>query len=208
MNIKCNSYQDRLETIKGVSAILDKHKDRKCKVYLLHGSMTDQEMSALYKHPKIKSYLTLTHGEGFGLPIFEAVCNELPVVAPGWSGHVDFLYAPVKDKKTGKEKMKAHFAAIKFTLQQIQEEAIWDGVLQRDSMWCYAEENSYKNRLREVYKDYNRFKSQAKKLNKWVQKNFSAEGQYDKFYQCFEEYIDTTSNQEVDQMFQKLFEES
>ena len=69
MNIKCNSYQDRLETIKGVSAILDKHKDRKCKVYLLHGSMTDQEMSALYKHPKIKSYLTLTHGEGFGLPI-------------------------------------------------------------------------------------------------------------------------------------------
>ena len=208
LNIKCNSYHDKSETIKGISAILENHKDRKCKVYLLHGSMTDQEMSGLYKHSKIKSYLTLAHGEGFGLPIFEAVCNELPVVAPDWSGHVDFLYAPVKHKKTGKEKMKAHYADVKFTLQPVQPEAVWDGVLQRDSMWCYAEEGSYKNRLREVYKDYNRFKSQAKKLNKWVRENFSAEGQYDKFYQCFEEYINTDSKQEVDGMFEKLFEQS
>ena len=208
LNIKCNSYQDRCETVKGLSALLENHKDRKCKVYLLHGSMTDHEMSALYKNPKIKSYLTLAHGEGFGLPIFEAVCNELPVIAPDWSGHVDFLYVPVKDKKTKKEKLKAHYADVKYSLKPVQNDAVWDGVLQKDSMWCYAEEGSYKNRLREVYKDYNRFKSQAKKLNKWVRENFSAEGQYDKFYQCFEEYIDTDSKQEVDEMFKKLFEQS
>ena len=150
----------------------------------------------------------MAHGEGFGLPIFAAVCNELPVVAPDWSGHVDVLYAPVKDMKSGIQNMKAHFADVKYSLQPIQNEAVWDGVLQKDSMWCYAEGGSYKQRLREVYKDYNRFKGQAKKLNKWVRENFSADGQYDKFYQCFEEYIDTSSNQEVDEMFEKLFEQS
>ena len=180
-NIKCDSIEDRLETEKAMKQLLVEDKDRKCKVYLLHGTMTNEEMTAVYQHPKIKSLVSLSHGEGFGLPIFEAAYNELPVIAPDWSGHVDFLYVPIKDKKTKKEKNKAHFAKVKYTLQPIQREAVWDGVLQRDSLWCYAEEGSYKKRLREVYKDYQRFKGQAKKLNTWVRKNFSAEQQYKKF---------------------------
>mgnify|MGYP005811828877 FL=1 len=180
-NIKCDSTQDRLETEKAITQLLNENKDRKCKVYLLHGSMTENEITALYQHSKIKSLVSLTHGEGFGLPIFEAAYNELPVVAPDWSGHVDFLYVPIKNKKTGKTKNKAHFAKVEYTLQPIQEEAHWDGVLQKDSLWCYANEISYKKRLREVYKDYNRFKSQAKKLNKWIRKNFTKEVLYKKF---------------------------
>ena len=180
-NIKCDSTQDRLETEKIVSEIINEQEGRKCKVYLLHGHMTNEEMSSLYKHPKIKALVSLSHGEGFGLPIFEAAYNELPVIAPDWSGHVDFLYRPVKDKKTGKEPLKAHFAKVKYTLQPIQPETVWEGVLQADSMWCYAEERSYKSRLREVYKDYNRFKNQAKKLNKWVRKNFESKKQHEKF---------------------------
>jgi hypothetical protein len=62
------------------------------------------------------------------------------------------LYAPVKDKKTGKEK-KGTFCKSEIHLQPVQPEAVWDGVLQADSMWCYAEQGSYKMRLREVYKD-------------------------------------------------------
>ena len=203
-----NSTADRSHTKKTIEKMLGEYKNRKCKVYLLHGSMTDEEMTSLYQHPKIKAYLTLTHGEGFGLPIFEAAYNELPIIAPDWSGHVDFLYAPVKDKKTGKEKVKAHFAKVKYTLQPIQKEAHWDGVLQKDSMWCYAEQGSYKMSLREMYKDYNRFKSDAKKLNKWIRKNFNAETLYDKFCQYLLNYVDTTSNEEVDDMFQKLFQQA
>ena len=193
-NIKCDSTQDRLETEKLILKIANEQEDRKCKVYLLHGHMTNEEMSALYKHPKIKALASISHGEGFGLPIFEAVYNELPVIAPDWSGHVDFLYAPVRDKKTKKEKLKAHFAKVKYTLQPIQEETVWDGVLQKDSMWCYAEQNSYKARLREVYKDYRRFKSQASKLNKWVRENFTAEKQLGKFCDLFLEYADDADN--------------
>ena len=34
-------------------------------IYLLHGQLSDVEMNALYNHPKIKSMITLSHGEGF-----------------------------------------------------------------------------------------------------------------------------------------------
>lgn len=179
-----NSISDRLHTTNLLKQLANEYPDRKCKIYLLHGSMTDEEMTALYQHPKVKALVTLAHGEGFGLPIFEAAYNELPVIAPDWSGHLDFLYVPVKDKKTGKEKLKAHFAKVKYTLQPIQKEAVWDGVLQADSMWCYAEQGSYKMRLREVHKDYNRFKSQAKKLNGWIRENFTAEEKYKNTVDC------------------------
>ena len=188
-NIKCDSTEDRLETERLMTSMLGEYEGRKCKVYLVHGHMADNDIHALYKHPKIKAYVSLTHGEGFGLPIFEAAYNELPVVAPDWSGHVDFLYVPVKDKKTGKVKNRAHFAKVKYTLQPIQEEASWEGVLHPESMWCYAEEGSYKSRIREVYKDYNRFNNQAKKLNKWIRENFTAEKQYNKICDIFSEYV-------------------
>ena len=43
-------------------------KDRKCKIYWIHGSMTEEEIHGLYVHPKIDSYITTTHGEGLGFP--------------------------------------------------------------------------------------------------------------------------------------------
>jgi hypothetical protein len=43
--------------------------EAKCKIYLLHGDMSDEEMVGLYSHPKIKSLISLSHGEGFGLPM-------------------------------------------------------------------------------------------------------------------------------------------
>lgn len=61
------------------------------KVHLLHGDMTDEEVSSLYRHPKIKALVSLTKGEGYGLPILEAAACGLPVIATGWSGHIDFL---------------------------------------------------------------------------------------------------------------------
>ena len=102
--------------------------------------------------------------------------------------------------------MKAHFAKVKYNIQPIQKEAHWEGVLQKDSMWCYADQGSYKMKLREVHKDYQRFKSQAKKLNTWVRANFSKEKQYNKLCDLIiDNHIISTSDQEVDDMFEDMF---
>ena len=101
--IRGGSTYDLLGTEQLLQRILSKHPDRKCKVYLLHGRLSEEEMTALYNHDKIKCMVSLAHGEGFGLPLFEAAYNGLPIVATDWSGQTDFLYAPQKDKK-GKEK--------------------------------------------------------------------------------------------------------
>jgi len=185
---KGGSIIDRLEAEKQLNSFLKKYKHRKCKIYLLHGDLTDQEMHSLYKHPKIKALVSLTHGEGFGLPLFEAAYSGLPVIATDWSGHLDFLYMPVKDKK-GKEKHKAQYGKVDYDLQPVQKAAVWDGVIQADSMWAYAQQGSYKMKLREVYKEHGRFLKQAKTLQKWILKNFTAEQQYAAFNDHIKKYL-------------------
>lgn len=61
------------------------------KVYLLHGEMSDAEVASLYKSPKVKALVSLTRGEGFGLPLLEAAASDLPVIATDWSAHTEFL---------------------------------------------------------------------------------------------------------------------
>jgi len=61
------------------------------KVYFLHGYLNDKEVSSLYKHPKVCGLISLTHGEGFGLPLLEAAACGLPICATNWSAHTEFL---------------------------------------------------------------------------------------------------------------------
>tara|TARA_R110001599_G_scaffold116633_1_gene284453 strand:+ start:1166 stop:3142 length:1977 start_codon:yes stop_codon:yes gene_type:complete len=178
LNWHNDSINDRMGTERRLKQILSQYGDRKCKVYLLHGSLTDQEMANLYAHPKIKAYISLTHGEGYGLPLFEAAYHGLPIIAPDWSGHLDFLYMPVKDKKTKKTNNKAMFTKVDYQLGPIPQEAVWDGVLQADSMWCYANQGSYKMKLREMKSKYKYKKTQAKKLQEWILENFEQSKMY------------------------------
>lgn len=174
---------------------LSKYKNRKCKVYLLHGDLSDEEMHSLYCDKKINALVSLTHGEGFGLPLFEAAYCGLPVIATDWSGHLDFLCKPTVDKK-GREKVKPHFAKVDYDLKQIPEYAVWDGVLQRDSMWAVPQQGSYKMRLREVYKDYDRFRSQARKLKEWIEVEFNSEKQHKKISDIAESFFKSVDNSE------------
>ena len=124
--------------------ILADFPNRKCKVYLLHGDMTDQEIHSLYVNEKVSAFVGIPHGEGFGLPLFEAAYSGLPVVATGWSGQMDFLC-----DREGKE----HFYNVSYDIAQVPEEVVWPGVLIKESAWCYAREESYKKNLRQCYDD-------------------------------------------------------
>jgi glycosyltransferase involved in cell wall biosynthesis len=137
-----NCFMDRESTFGKLQNAIKSYGKRRCKIYLLHGDMTDEEMHALYTHPNVHAFVTMTHGEGFGLPIFEAAYSGLPVISPGWSGQNDFLYD---------ENGKARFYEVEHTLQEIPKEAVWNGVIMQGSMWCEPSLLSAQEKMRRAY---------------------------------------------------------
>ena len=155
-----NCMADRMLCTDMVKQVIAPYPDKKCSIHLLHGNMSEEEMHGLYLHPKIKSYITTTHGEGYGLPLFEAAYSGMPIAAPGWSGHMDFLCI----SKEGKKNRQTMFEKIGYDVKPIQEGAAWEGVLEKDSQWCYAKEHKTKSAMRKLYKDYKAKKNTAEKL--------------------------------------------
>ena len=70
-------------------------------------------------------------------------------------------------------------------------------------MWCYPKQGSYKMKLREVYKEYGRFKRQAKDLKGWILKNFEEKQQYNKFTNVVDSVL-RAPDEEVDLLFNQL----
>lgn len=70
------------------------------------------------------------------------------------------------------------FTKVDYQLGPIPQEAVWEGVLQADSMWCYANQGSYKMKLREMKNKYEHKKAQAKKLQEWILENFEQSKMY------------------------------
>ena len=143
-----------------------KYADRKCKVYLLHGDLTDQEMHEMHLNPKVKALVALTHGEGFGLPIYEAAYMGTPVVATAWSGQLDFLVD---------EDGNNRFHDVTFDLMPIPENVEWEGVIVKNSMWAYPRETSAKTKMRECYENITESSTKAINYVTELNERFSEE---------------------------------
>ena len=157
-NLKNNSIMDFEPLEAHIKALLSSYPDRKCKVNILHGDLSEGQLTWLYTHDKVKALVNIAHGEGFGLPLFEAAINGLPIVTVPWSGQLDYL---IHDGKK-------YFTDVDFTLQPVSEQAVWDGVIQRDSLWAHAEQGSYKMKLRWLKKNWKKAKKQALELKTLV----------------------------------------
>ena len=173
-NIAKNCLMDREKLFADMKGFMSQIGEHKCKVYLLHGDMTDEEMHSLYRHSKINALVALPHGEGFGLPIFEAAYSGLPVIATGWSGQMDFLVD---------EKGKEHFYNVSFDIQPVQENVVWDGVIMKDSMWAYPREQSAKEKMRQCYEN-TESRNNSNNYAQELHERFSEERMYKQFVEC------------------------
>ena len=195
-NIASNSVMDWEHLQVRMSQLIEGYKDRKCSVYLLHGDLTAGQMTGLYQNDKIKGMINIAHGEGFGLPMFEAAREGLPITTVGWSGQMDFLHHNNKD----------YFNKVDFTLQPIQKEAHWPGVLEADSMWANADQGSYKMSLRKAFKGYDKMKSTAEELKVLVNDKFSDEKLFERFCSNLIDDSEIT-DEEIDTLFASLAQE-
>jgi glycosyltransferase involved in cell wall biosynthesis len=141
-------------------------------IYLLFGELTNLEMNQLYNHPKIKSMVSITKGEGFGRPLLEFSMTGKPIIASNWSGHKDFLPA---DKAI----------MIGGTLTEVHSSAI-DSFVIKGSKWFTANYNEFAEVMKLVYKDYDTFKERAENLKLENEVKFSMEAMKEKFKEIIE----------------------
>jgi hypothetical protein len=154
-----------------LAAVLESFPDRKCSVSLLHGDLSEAQMKALYEHDKVKCLVNIAHGEGFGLPLFEAARAGLPIATIAWSGQLDFLQWDGENL----------FNEIDYDLKPVSANAVWDGVIQRDSQWAYADKDSYQSCLKNIVDSYDDCLSNASVLRDKVVESFKPESLYELF---------------------------
>ena len=188
-NLASDSTMDRAQTQQRLGALLKSCGDRKCSVYLIHGEVSPGHLTWLYQHPTMKALINIGHGEGYGLPLFEAAYNGLPLITTTWSGQMDFICKPNK-----KGKNYPRVAKVDFDVKPVQKSAVWNGVIQEDSMWAFAKEKSYKNALKDVLAKETHWRKEAEALKNYIHKEFTE----DKMYENFVEHVYGEKIQKVD----------
>jgi glycosyltransferase involved in cell wall biosynthesis len=157
-------------------------------IYLLFGELTDNEMNSLYNHPKIKSMVSITKGEGFGRPLLEFTMTGKPVIASNWSGHKDFL--PM-DKAI----------MIGGALTEVNDSAV-DSFILKGSKWFTANYNEFMSVIKLVKEGYDTFLERSEALKDINKESFSMEQMTAKFQEILKPH--TTVPEKVKMNLPKL----
>jgi hypothetical protein len=161
-NSATTSIMDRNQILEKIDAIRKSIKGHIPNIYLLHGDLEDEDINDLYNHPKIKAMISFTKGEGFGRPLLEFTLSEKPLIASGWSGHIDFL-----DKEAS--------VLIGGELKLIHSSAVVPNMLIADSQWFQPDDAQVGHALKEIYENYKTFIPRAKKQASISKNKFSFE---------------------------------
>ena len=165
LGLKNGSEIDRYYTMERLKSFTSSIPSTvKCKLYLLHGHMSEAEMTSLYKQKGISAYATATHGEGYGLPIFDAVTAGLPVIAPDWGGISEF------SKGANSETL---ITDVKYTVDNVKDYQAWSGVLETSAKWCFPDFTDLRAGLRSVYENTSEAQKNAKTLKTHITKTNS-----------------------------------
>jgi glycosyltransferase involved in cell wall biosynthesis len=145
-------------------------------VYLLHGELEDTEINELYNHPKVKAHVSFTKGEGYGRPLLEASISQKPVIAPNYSGHIDFLDAEMSTLLPGQ-------------VTQIHPSAVIQNMLLPESGWFTVDYKKAAETLEDVYKNYKNYIDGAKKQSYRSRTEFSLDKMGEKLIELIDNKI-------------------
>jgi glycosyltransferase involved in cell wall biosynthesis len=176
-NSATTSIMDRNSMLEKIEAVRKTVKGRIPNIYLLHGDLEDEDINDLYNHSKVKAMVSFTKGEGYGRPLLEFTVTEKPVIASGWSGHIDFL-----DKDAA--------ILVGGELKQIHASAVVPNMLIADSQWFAPNDGQAGYALKEVFENYKKYIPLAKKQASISKNKFSL----DKMTETLGKILDEKTN--------------
>ena len=151
---------DRFEMQNRINQIASLFRGEKLPaVYVLHGDLTTAEMNALYNHPKVKAMVSFTKAEGFGRPLLEFATTGKPIIAPHYSGQVDFL-------------KKDFICALPGQLTPIHQTAQNDFLI-GDAKWFTPDYGYASAMFKDVLKNYKKWIELAKRQRYFVNSTFT-----------------------------------
>lgn len=158
-----SSKMSKHEVFKKIHEIkkLFKKEDQLPNVYLLNSDLKDSEINKLYNHPKIKSLISLTKGEGFGRPLLEFSFVGKPIISTYWSGQVDFL-------------KKDNILPLKGELKHVHPSSQNQWLI-KEGKWFNVNEDETKNAFRIMFNNYKKYLSKADSQKKYVEENFTTD---------------------------------
>jgi len=176
-NLGRNTLIDRNRTISIMNTLIREcRKGEFPKVHLLHGDMSEEDIATLYKHKQIKALVSLTRGEGYGLPILEAAASGLPVVATGWSGHLDFL-------NHGK------FINISYNLKEIHQSRVDGKIFIPTAKWAEVIEEDFKRKIAKFKNSSSIPREWAQDLSKTIKEKYSSSAVFKIYDEALKEVI-------------------
>jgi hypothetical protein len=99
-----------------------------------------------------------------------------PVIASGWSGHLDFL-----DKQGA--------LLVGGELKNVHESAAWENILLKEATWFSPDPQQSLNAMAAVFFDYNTFKNNAYSLADKNRKKFSYESIQKRTWELLDKYV-------------------
>lgn len=179
-----NSYIDREMIINKIQQVknLVKGATTLPSIYLLHGELSDEEMNEMYNHKKVKAMISFTKGEGYGRPLLEFSLTKKPIIAPNWSGHVDFL-----DPK--------FVTLINGELKNVHKNTAVKDMILEESQWFNASHNEFSYYLKDMFENYNNYKEKAVRQAYKSKTEFNFEKMSDKLDTYLENCVPELSQQ-------------
>ena len=187
------SIMDRNEIKQKIDDIKSTVKGKLPPVYFLHGNLTDEEMNQMYNHNKVKAHITFTHGEGFGRPLLEASLSEKIVIAPSWSGHIDFLN-------------KNNSVLLPGTMTPVHKSALPKEMLVDGAQWFTVNYQYASKVMMDVFKKNRKYTLMAKRQSMYNRVNFSMTKMTKEFHKILNRYLPKFEEQpqQVDLKLPKL----
>ena len=143
---------------------------------LIHGELKDSEINQIYNHPKVKTMISLTKGEGFGRPLLEFSAVGKPIIASGWSGHIDFLRSDLNLLVGGE-------------LTPVHQSAVMKDMILKDSKWFSASKEEARKAYKEVFKHYKKYLRNAKRQAMVTKKYYTLEKMEEKLTDLLLKYV-------------------